>query len=299
MTLMRGWHPDPFGEGERFHDGTRWTGVTRGGTDGTGSGAPGPRATRSRRPSRWRSSRSTGVTVLITTIAIALLGASAAMLHRGPLVPLARSVGIARPHRLLPAVVPAKASDAYSVLNRDAAGDPVTYDPCKPIHYVINPDGAPGDYLTFIQAAVGAAQRASGLQFIYDGITTDTWADRQKGDQPGPVLIAFTPTLDSPKATKDTVGLGGSTLLKLNGQVLPHYVTGAIALKRDWFRQESAEHRIGEERAVVMHELGHVLGLGHVEDKHQVMYPSSSGLTSYGAGDLAGLALEGSGACAY
>lgn len=44
-------------------------------------------------------------------------------------------------------------------------------------------------------------------------------------------------------------------------------------------------------RAIVLHELGHLVGLGHVEDPTQVMYPSSSyEVTSLATGDLNGLA---------
>lgn len=51
-------------------------------------------------------------------------------------------------------------------------------------------------------------------------------------------------------------------------------------------------------RAVILHELGHLVGLGHVEDPTQVMYPSSSyEVTSLATGDLNGLAKLGRGDC--
>jgi hypothetical protein len=40
---------------------------------------------------------------------------------------------------------------------------------------------------------------------------------------------------------------------------------------------------------VLLHELGHVMGLGHVNDPNQVMYPTTANALEYGAGDLAGL----------
>src|SRR5665647_3165923 len=50
-------------------------------------------------------------------------------------------------------------------------------------------------------------------------------------------------------------------------------------------------------RAIVMHELAHVLGLDHVPDADELMNPVSSNRTDLGPGDLQGLALVGQVAC--
>lgn len=52
-------------------------------------------------------------------------------------------------------------------------------------------------------------------------------------------------------------------------------------------------------RGVVMHELGHLVGLDHVDNDSQVMAPRGSTVTEFGAGDRAGLRLLGSGGCPY
>jgi hypothetical protein len=52
-------------------------------------------------------------------------------------------------------------------------------------------------------------------------------------------------------------------------------------------------------RAVVMHELGHLVGLDHVTNPRQVMLAENGTATEFGDGDRAGLTKLGSGGCPY
>ena len=50
--------------------------------------------------------------------------------------------------------------------------------------------------------------------------------------------------------------------------------------------------------ATITHELGHLVGLSHVSDPQQLMYPSARPLVNtLGPGDLSGLAALGAGRC--
>lgn len=287
MSQEAGWYPDPSGSGERWHDGRRWTGVTR--LDAVTAHAVAHAQRRRQRRRRLRP-------VLVGALLVGAVAAATVLIRHGSAATVADRLKLTLHHRLLP---PAHSSGSlnYTILKTDSAGKPVTYDPCQPIDYVINPAGAPADYMSFIKPAIKAAQDASGLKFVYEGTTTATFGSRQVTTKREPVVIAFPATLDSPQATDDTVGLGGSTSLTVYGVVQPHYVTGSIALLSGWFKQQSALHHRTVEQGVVMHELGHVLGLGHVQDPGQIMYPDYHGQAHYGSGDLAGLAAEGDGAC--
>lgn len=199
------------------------------------------------------------------------------------------------PHRLLPAVTVAHQDRHYAFLQTEPGSkEPVTYNPCKPIRYVVNPSGGPDDALRLITTAVARISKASGLAFEYDGTTHDTdFSHRTESD---PVLIGFV----APGALKDMtvesnhIGLGGSTAF---GGTLGRrtYKTGMVALREDWFSGSRPSR--AEKRAVIMHELGHVVGLGHVRDPHELMDASNDGQTTLGPGDRTGLALLGRGPC--
>jgi hypothetical protein len=207
-----------------------------------------------------------------------------------------RLTGINRPHRLLPPVATSDGSGVYAVVNEQPSGEPVTYDPCDAIHYVVNPVDGPADSAVFIEAAVREAQAASGLRFVYDGLSDEHWSSRSHGTSRRPVLFTFNRPAEVPELAGEVAGLGGSLAMSSGGRA-PRYITGSIALDSAWFLNASADGRMPEEKAIVMHELGHVIGLDHVTDPRQLMFAENVGQLDYGPGDRAGLARLGAGPC--
>lgn len=208
-------------------------------------------------------------------------------------------------HRLL--ALPADShSTSYAFLETLPDGSPVTYDPCRPLHYVISTHDLPAYGVKMVQEAVARASAASGLSFRYDGPTSEVAGPNRPlvqkdryGDRWAPVLIGFNTADEQAMLGRDVMGRGGSSFVAPEGPASARYVTGKIVLDRDDFDRSMHEQVQGfaEGRAVVMHELGHVLGLDHVHDPLQLMDAANSGFLFYGPGDLRGLALEGSGLC--
>jgi hypothetical protein len=205
--------------------------------------------------------------------------------------------------RLLPPVTPPTSATDYAFTAIRSDGSPVTYDPCRSVDFVINPDGAPSNHSSMVTEALVEASRASGLALRLIGSTDEPPAiDRphfmpdRYGDRWAPVLIAWTDETVIPDLVGRTAGVGGSAWIEAGSQPA-WYVSGILYLDRELGEDPTAN------RAVLLHELGHVIGLDHVDDPTQVMYPETNvsagtGRATFESGDLAGLAYLGAGGCA-
>lgn len=206
--------------------------------------------------------------------------------------------------RVLPQVTPStRGNYAFMVTGDD--GNPVLYDPCRPISYVVNPAGAPprGDEL--VQSAIQRVSKATGLAFEYGG-TTDERAseDRQViqvdryGERYAPVLFGWSTESETPALAGSITGLGGSKSVPGVFGDQRYLAAGVVILDaNDLATLSSNERDFAIATAVVMHEVAHVIGLAHVDDDSEIMNASNTYLSSWGNGDLQGLALAGAGVC--
>ncbi|TFV67927.1 UNVERIFIED_ORG: matrixin family metalloprotease [Bacillus sp. AZ43] len=182
---------------------------------------------------------------------------------------------------------------------------PVAYDPCRPVHYVVRPDNAPEGGEQIVHEAFARIGQITGLRFVHDGTTDEpSTTDRQVfqpdryGDRWAPVLVAWETEEQNPALAGDTVGQAGSVSVSL-GKGPQIFVSGTVSLDAGRM-PEILGFRDGTEtaRAIVLHELGHLVGLGHVDDPSQLMYPEARReVLDFASGDLTGLAALGAGRC--
>lgn len=186
----------------------------------------------------------------------------------------------------------------------DDSQDFVAYDPCRPVDYVVRPDFAPAGTDGLIEEAVAEISAATGLTFAYRGITSEAPSEDRDAYQPGrygkrwaPILISWTSPAEIPGLEGDVAGLGGSLYAHTPGKPFV-YVAGQVQLDAPALT-DNLQYPAGRDqvRAVIVHELAHVVGLDHVDDPSQLMYEENNGLTALGDGDRAGLALLGAGPC--
>ncbi len=201
--------------------------------------------------------------------------------------------------RIHPAVDPPPGADSYAFLQSDD-GRPVTYSPCRRISVVVNPRGAPPGAVAVVTDTVRLIGRATGLALTVTGTTREPYRpDRQPyqphryGERWAPVLVAWAGPHRIPDFDHGTVGFGGSVALDpVVGD--RSYVTGSVVLDREFFADPTHRGYMGE---VLLHELGHVVGLDHVGAEDQVMWAGGLHGASLGDGDRAGLARLGRGPC--
>ena len=205
----------------------------------------------------------------------------------------------ARYVRMLPPVV-TSASGPHAFMHVEG-GVPVRYDPCRPIHYVVNAAGGPPETMQVVQQAVTSISQNTGLSFVSDGATDEpVGADRRSvqvdryGNRWAPVLIGFAPA-GAAGLTTEIAGLGGSAVVTT--RIGARLVTGTITLSSDEYGRLSTRGDQQEQTTIQLHELGHVVGLAHVDDAGQLMWAQNRGQVLYGQGDLAGLAEAGRGPC--
>ncbi len=153
-----------------------------------------------------------------------------------------------------------KGGGSYAFVVNTADGDPVGWNHCAPIRYVVNPAGAPDRWEDTIRGGVAEVTEASGFEFQYDGTSIDrTFTDRVADPaDPPPVLIAWADSDEVPDLEGSTAGIGGSTPARINQRV--QFITGMVVLDTDAYDRMERRGDERSEELILAHELGHVLG---------------------------------------
>lgn len=184
---------------------------------------------------------------------------------------------------------------------RQGSDQPITFDPCRPVHWVMRPGGAPDQGQQLLEESFAKLSAATGLTFVYDGATSEQLGGTRElvqpdryGDRWAPVLVAWSDPEQSPALTGQVSGFGGPAVEEDGGL---HLVSGVVVL--DAPQLTNAQGGANEFTASTMqHEIAHVVGLAHVSDPDQLMFESARAkTTTYAAGDLRGLSALGRGPC--
>lgn len=185
--------------------------------------------------------------------------------------------------------------DGWTAWGARDDGTPLRWDPCRPIEWVVRPDDP--DWLVDL-AADALAQVGSEADVVFHHAgRRDVGVGPLQRTADGPSWQPVVVTMSSPEEvawmTDDDRALAVPVVV--NGV----FVTGQILLDADAELAPDFASRDRSWGATLLHEASHLVGLDHVDDPDQLLYPyPRPGPATLGQGDRRGLqALAGDGAC--
>jgi hypothetical protein len=187
-------------------------------------------------------------------------------------------------------------------------GDPADYElffknarwnPCNPISWRYNPTHGFEGSIDVLERALQQVTRATGLQFRYAGTTTKVpYVDNVKGV--ADLVVGWANEAQADELLFSTAGYGG---VKSSGPSFKEqeYGQGTVVLDYEETQIEPSYSPSSPSATawgqIMLHELGHAVGLSHASGADEMMYPDANA-AAFGQGDLAGFRLVGaSGGC--
>jgi hypothetical protein len=199
------------------------------------------------------------------------------------------------------AVVPTYDARGLATQHTYSTSSYARWNPCETIGYRVNAAQATAGAVGDVKEAFRRLSQATGFRFAYKGTTsgipslgTNSWYPSNTD-----IVVAWARPAQSTMlaAYGDAVAVGAAVTsggyAQSDGTSVSKIVKGAVVV--DSRRTYRGGFGSGKTRGdIVLHELGHTMGLGHTGSAKQIMYPYvTTGLARLGEGDLKGLYKRG------
>lgn len=177
------------------------------------------------------------------------------------------------------------AEESYSFIGTSPDGTPARWDECVSIPWRVDWTRAPknirrSDFINDARSTFKKLRKATGLSFKY---TRGSSTDRE-------IVLDFTKerlVRNKGVLAYASVHTGGDGI----GQT--RIVRAVVRIDRSVRLGQEALAGAKTWRPLLLHELGHAIGLGHTASQDQVMNEELQGYSSYQSGDLAALRAVG------
>lgn len=174
------------------------------------------------------------------------------------------------------------------------------FDPCRPITWRLNASGARPGARRDAARALKMVRRATGLDFVYRGRTRAVFGGDTSWPRDAMLVISWADLARTKWGRSRAVAHGGVRTARWaqgrEGRVAQITQAGVTLDATKRFSRGFSGPRDGvpDRGSVLMHELAHAIGLGHVRDRRQMMYSTIlERRAAWGAGDVRGLSRVG------
>lgn len=193
----------------------------------------------------------------------------------------------------------ARKSRGYNILSKAAGYNYIArWNPCHKIHYKINARKSPrGGFVKDVRKAIKRVHGASGLRFKYQGRTKIVPKARSTKPYKGKTdLVIAWAKPKKRKVLKRLGGYGGGAWGHRRGARYGQFYRGFVLLNSKYRYKypkgfgKGPKHGYGTRGQLLMHELGHSVGLDHVKSRKQIMFHYTlHRKAQWGNGDRRGL----------